>query len=302
MGCLAIGILFAYDSDDIGSFDSEKVFRYFDDLSGSYCRIELVSTILHGGNYTEEFAIPFQVACVYLIMRFERHKKTGMALACGASLGMLFFLRQNLISVGLAIIIFYALRATRSRLPTRELFSILSGFGIVSAGFMVYLASQSDLKNFWEAAFIYNFNYTNLGFLERLKAVISVLSFIFKNPLFLIQFAAWLLAVWNLIRYYSSSLVNLLKKQWLGWTLFGGGMLSFLAVFIGEYSAHAQTGIGYGQRILIVFGVILLITSMILLIRQYQVRGMFQNLGSGRGVALHPARTPKFRLPRLYRQ
>jgi len=242
--------------------------RYFEDFSiflASISGLSILVQILHGGNYTEEFAIPLQIACIYFALRLEKENSIWMGLACGASFGLLFFLRQDLISIGLAILIFFALQTVKAKFPAKEFISILAGFGAASTGLIIYLANQSSLNEFWEAAFLYNFHYTNLGFLERLISIKNVFVFIFENPMLLMQFIAWLILLQNLILHFANSWVSLLRKRWIGWVLFGMGVLSLLVVHFGEQTTQAQKGIGYGQYSLLFLGLFLLITSISIL-------------------------------------
>ncbi len=214
---------------------------------------------LHGGNYTEEYAIPFQFAGLFFFVLAERKGGFWPAFACGLALGILFFLRQDFIGVGVAIAIYLAMRALiiRTWLPLRQLaFTLLGAIGI-SMVFLVYLVQQGTLAQFWDSVFLFSFAYSNLGLLEHLKAFGETLQFFYQIPLLLLSLPVWAFLLFLLLLHGTGTIIKILRNQWTGWALLAGGIL-FLAAGLGaNILPGSRPGMGLLQQTAIVLGVIL---------------------------------------------
>jgi 4-amino-4-deoxy-L-arabinose transferase-like glycosyltransferase len=220
---------------------------------------------LHGGNYVEEYAIPFQFASFFFLYQAEQKERVWPALACGIAIGILFFLRQTLIGVGIAIALYLVMRAVlgRSWLPFRQLGFIMLGALSVSVVILIYLAIQGILPEFWDAAFIYNAIYSNLGLIEQLKALGDSLRFFSRIPLLLLSLAAWLLALFLLLRHGSGRIVWILKNRRTGWLLLMSGILLIaFATGVGLLPG-SRNGFGLAQQAVVILGIILTILALL---------------------------------------
>jgi len=220
----------------------------------------LLVQILQGGNYTEEFAILFQVASVYFFVRYQQSRVCSDALACGVSLGMLFFLRQNLIAVGVAIVLFYIWKLLIERQgEVVDGVRIAAGFALVAALVGVYILWFSDIEAFWQAAFGYNFGYTRLGLLGRVNALRRGLIFMARSPLWIVMGLAWLLAAACLFRHQAHAVQRFVAERRVGWLLLGVavGLAAFVAWM--ELRPGAVPGIGLGQKLVLAAGGVLLL-------------------------------------------
>jgi hypothetical protein len=214
---------------------------------------------LHGGNYTEVYAIPFQFACLLFLVQSEQKGGFWPAFACGMALGIIFFLQQNLIGVGIAISLYLVLRAilSHSWKPFIQAVFIALGAISISIVFLAWMAIQGILPGFWDGAFVYGMVYSNLGLVERIKALGDTLQFFKTIPLMLISIPVWLLALFLLVRHGASAIIKILKNRWTGWVLLAGGLLSLAIGVGGNLLPGSREGLGLLQKAAIVLGVIL---------------------------------------------
>ncbi|RME06227.1 MAG: hypothetical protein D6803_07085, partial [Anaerolineae bacterium] len=161
--------------------------------------------VLQGGDYTEEFALPLQVAAAaafFAALDEGRSRRGLLALACGLALGGLFFLRPNLIGIAPALIVvgLWLVLVERRTIPPRLWLSAAAGVGIVAAGALGYVLWRSDWGEFWRAVFVYNRVYTALGLREHVRALGRGVVFVLRSPLGALAAVAWLGALASLGR------------------------------------------------------------------------------------------------------
>lgn len=216
----------------------------------------ILFSVLHGGNFTEEYALPFQFGVVLVFFLAER-KGYGFwrSLAIGVLLGLAFHLRQNLIGVGLALGILLVLRAvfTRNAGSLLPLLPMAAGFGVVAGFWVALFAAQGALAEYWDAAFAYNFYYADLGLLEYLKGIQDALRFLVTVPGFVVGLAAWLVLLVALVLHFGTALGGWLRKRWPGWAGLGLSAGLVLLALFGEVliSGRAQGGLGLLQKALL---------------------------------------------------
>jgi 4-amino-4-deoxy-L-arabinose transferase-like glycosyltransferase len=220
---------------------------------------------LHGGNYTEEYAIPFQIASLFFLVQSERRGGNWQAIGCGIALGLIFFLRQNLIGIGAAIVIYLIMRALfkRSWLPIKQGAFIALGFIGVSIIILTILAIQGIIPEFWDAAFVFSLAYSNLGLLEHLKALGDTLRFFSQIPFLLIFLPAWFLAAFLVLRHGTSTILQILRNRWTGWVLLAGGILGVVGGFGGSLLQRSENRLGLLQQAALIFGFLLIVLGII---------------------------------------
>ncbi len=192
----------------------KKSFGAFAASLGIVSGLTILLITLHGGNYTEVYAIPFQLACVFFLVQSEQKAGFWPAFACGVALGIIFFLQQNLISIGLAIALYLILRSILSHSwePfVQAVFIALGAIG-VSIVFLAWMAIQGILPGFWDGAFVYVMVYSNLGLVEHLKALGDTLQFFKSIPLLLISLPVWLLALFLLLWHGASTIIKIIRN------------------------------------------------------------------------------------------
>ena len=129
--------------------------------------------VIERGNLTEEYALPFQFAALYLLARVDTLPAAGARsfgrgatfFALGVMLGMASTLKQPLAGVGLSIAVyltfFFLVRRSPQRPDGRGWLSaaalIALGGAVVWLIWFAYFAAVGIFPEFWEAAFQYNF-------------------------------------------------------------------------------------------------------------------------------------------------
>ena len=242
--------------------------------------------VLHGGNFTEEYALPFQFGALLLFFLGEREanqetdviSETGVrqspglqaksfwrSFGMGVLIALAFHLRQNLIGVGIAIGLVIVLRAVfhRDLRALRPLVGLAAGFGLVTGLWVMYFAVQGTLADYWDAAFAYNFYYSDLGLLEYVKGIQGALGYFITVPGFIAGALAWLLALAAVVLHFGKSLGGWLRKGWPGYVGLGLGVFAVLAALFGEriLSGSAQGGLGLLQIAMLAGGIALALFS-----------------------------------------
>ena len=120
---------------------------------------------------------------------------------------------------------------------------------LVTGLWVMYFAVQGTLADYWDAAFAYNFYYSDLGLLEYIKGIQEALGYFITVPGFIAGALAWLLALAAAVLHFGMSLGGWLRKGWPGYVGLGLGVFAVLAALFGEriLSGSAQGGLGLLQ-------------------------------------------------------
>lgn len=122
--------------------------------------------IMDDGNLTETYALPFQFACLLLAYDVETNHSgiyRWRGFAIGVLLGLTFYFKINQIGIGLAIgayILWKAFPARVWRQAFVNLATMLAGFLLVVAPFLILFLIQGNLYDFWQAVFVFNVDYS----------------------------------------------------------------------------------------------------------------------------------------------
>jgi len=135
-----------------------------------------LSLVLEGGNFTEEFSLPFAFASLLLFgISLRRPASVWVYFALGLSMGCAFMLRPNNIGPQAAIVL---VEAGLAALGQRKWTSTLAGWVAMGLGFLVpsaaaifYFMGRDALQPFIEAAFLFNAAYG--GRVDLLGALVS---------------------------------------------------------------------------------------------------------------------------------
>ena len=130
-----------------------------------------------GGNLVEAYALLFQFLALYLFVRIA--KGNGVAgihalflVSIGAVAAAAFLLRPNLVGLWIAIGIYWIF-IDRQDTVKRVVWSVV-GAALVILPTIGVFAFIGGLSEFWDAAFIYNFLYSDMSMLDRFEAIWKV--------------------------------------------------------------------------------------------------------------------------------
>jgi len=139
-----------------------------------------LNLLIFGGNFTTEYTLPFQFACMWLVYESEKHgfiKWRGFLV--GALCSIVFLTKQNAIGIGISIglyLIFSRFAAGQFKKLVREFIAIMLGSLAILLPVVIYFKYHNALYSFWNIAFGYNFSYLATVEHSRLVASMSIKS------------------------------------------------------------------------------------------------------------------------------
>ena len=146
-----------------------------------------------GGNLTEEYALPFEFAALYLLGIWSNGKRPRlMSFLIGFSIAIASTFKQPLGALGIPII-FYFLIVTSKKQSSIRIASTLSWFAIgffsIWLAWFSFFALNHGLAQFWEAAFAYNFSLSkHLSQSTNALPPHSVKNIVYNRPVFYVCF------------------------------------------------------------------------------------------------------------------
>lgn len=130
--------------------------------------ISLLFTYLGSGNYSEEYAMPFIAAAVYIFMDYllnERLTAPRVALS-GTAFGLVLMLRANMIAVWIVFCLYIFVKLIIAG-KYKTLFAVIAEFlfGTLLAilPMLVWLSARGALADFWEDYILFNTLYSSEG-------------------------------------------------------------------------------------------------------------------------------------------
>jgi len=133
--------------------------------------------LIQGGNLTTEYTLPLQFAALWLATTSfeEQDCHYWRWFLMGAIGATAFFTKQTSIGIWISIFFFLVVYRTKLRQIKELIFEFLyfvGGAVAVSIGWLAFFGLQGGLVPFWSAAFEFNFVYSSVSFLSRLKSLI----------------------------------------------------------------------------------------------------------------------------------
>lgn len=213
-----------------------------------------VNFIMPGGNFTEEYALPFQFLCLYLIYSgnqfpISNHK----SFLYGVLFATIFFFKQTNIGIGIAIVIYFLLISIRKqdfRALLKVLINILFGFLTITGVICIYFLINGAISDFWEEVFHFNFVYTNHDLFSG--AYLSLI-----NSLFLIISG---LLIFSVIGYFSA-IISLRRKEYTSQGVSALWIVCLLDVPI-EFILIDLSGRGYSHYYLSLLPSLVILASL----------------------------------------
>lgn len=180
----------------LGFFALKKEFGTLAAFFASASWILALSHIAFGGNYPESHGLILQFAALFLIANLASSKNSRfLKLAIGVLGGFAFLYKPTTIGLWLAIAIYWGLTSVRRR-DGRSLFrdwaTLAIGAAIPILATTTYFGANGGLRPFWEAAFDFNFYYSNLrGAGEHFGTAQSAFDWLSRTEILLLGLAGW---------------------------------------------------------------------------------------------------------------
>jgi 4-amino-4-deoxy-L-arabinose transferase-like glycosyltransferase len=173
-GVWAIEFISLFLATLIGFNLMKRAFGNLAAVFGTFLWLSSLIFIIQGGNLTTEYTLPIQFACFWIS---SSAKEKGFNNWRGYLLGMLcgiaFFLKQNAIGMGIAIVIYIFIQQIVLKQPKtiyKNILPILIGWVFVASIITTTLLIQGAFKAFIDASFGYSLNYSEaVGILQRVK-------------------------------------------------------------------------------------------------------------------------------------
>ncbi len=232
------------------------------------CGLLALYPLLWGGAI-EEFGLPFHAAAVFFLFSIVTEKKQWRLLlysfGLGFCVGLTFFLKQNLISAGLAAFIYLGIHIALSRRWRDWLIfpAAAAGFSLTVLSLAVYLAETGTFQSYWDAAIIFNTRYAGLGLLEQFTATLEALEYMSGIPGLLFASIFWITCaglVFLEAGPWLAQQIRLPSVRWAGLVLGLGGILLSLTVEL----VGGEVGFGLLQIAAIVGGFVLVVFNALL--------------------------------------
>ena len=208
------------------------------------------------GNYTEEYALLFQSAILFVFLS-QRFKKSELRnyFIIGVLTGISFNFKQTYIDVTAAIGILLILEMFIEKrwFNLRSIACLGVGFLFPNFIMIIIMALNGVVKNWWEAAYIFNISYSDISFIERIKALIIYFHANSNHAFFIIAFVTWLGSLLFLLyfRFYHQVICFLTGRKGRIFLLVNAGSFTLLFVF-GQFMESNKPGIGLVETFVLV--------------------------------------------------
>ena len=198
-----------------------RVFPRWAAFAAAAAAVVHVVFFLEGGNMTEEFAMPLQMAALYLAFRAVERSSNDMRpkwsmFLNGVLFGLALSLKQTMIGVWVALAGAYLLSILFNRRAGlwRPLAWAAAGAVVTIAGWVLFFAAHGALADFWSVAYLYNFLYSDVEIGQRVWAFGDIFTFLSNSsPFFLFGIAAWaaglLRIIWVLHRHGAAAVFGI---------------------------------------------------------------------------------------------
>lgn len=171
----------------------KKYFGRFSAIASSIAFLISICSVIDFGNYTEEFALPFQAGILYLFLRKKIVNKREIFLV-GILSACLFLLRPNLIGITIAIIIYQgvAFIQHKNMKDLQRIFLLL--LGMISILFVVsmYFLIEKGFFSFIDQFIIYNFYYSSSKWIDHVTSLANGVEVLAYSGIFFIGVFSWI--------------------------------------------------------------------------------------------------------------
>jgi hypothetical protein len=170
-------------SMSVAMFFSFLIGKKYSNYIVSACATSIIFIFLQlfyeTGNFTEEYALPYIFAAMYLFLLYFDGKEFSYSniklLLIGFTLGAVLMLRPNMIALWIVFCGFIVIRSVikkEFKFLLKCVLLTVSGMAIAILPFIIYLGTNSALKSFIEQYWIFNLKYSSTSWGARLRAAI----------------------------------------------------------------------------------------------------------------------------------
>lgn len=123
--------------------------------------------VLEGGNFTEEYALPFLSISLYIFLQYFLKGRTRNrdVILCGVCFGCVLLLRPNMIAiwiVGCVLVLIDCFRKKTYAALLKFIADFLLGLGLCVAPFVVWLSANGALEAAFDACVTFNMQYSGV--------------------------------------------------------------------------------------------------------------------------------------------
>jgi len=228
-----------YVAAGLGFILFKRAFGIMPAIFGSIAWLASLVFVLDSGNYTEEFALPFQFTALYLFCQSEKQDSySWRGFLIGVTSAVSFLLRPNLVGVQLSIIIVVLLTRVLSRRwhslwihLTWICFGAISIISIV----VIYFAAHGALGSLLDQVFRYNFTYSATTLGDQIDSILAGYKTLSSTGISTVALIAWIVSM-VYMRYAGDQMEN--GKPLLYVSLVGLPVEFFLASISGRSYVH----------------------------------------------------------------
>jgi hypothetical protein len=217
------------------------------------------------GNFTEEYALVFSAATIFIFLSpLIKTHRLRQYFIIGILTGILFNIKQTYIDVAIAIGLLVLAEMILEKQWRNFKLLVSVGIGFIIPNLIVFLIMliNNAVRDWWNAAFVFNFAYSDIGPLERIDALIDIFRVNSQYPFFVFTFLAWIAGVVYLVRLSFPHLVRFLLTKKGRLLLLLSALFFMVLVGVGELMS-TKPGIGIIQSFVLSFGVIFVIIFLL---------------------------------------
>ena len=182
---------------------------------GSIIWLTTLIIIWEGNNFTEQYSMLFQFMALFLFFLYHNQSQSRLYLfLIGLIASLSFLLKQTLVGIWIAIIIFLVIDRTRDRELKKLLFEILYmlfGSIIILIIFGSYFIFNNSFEEMISAIFEYNFVYTLMYPSSRIHSLLFGILMTSISGGMLISFFSWFYFIYHLI--YSQQIFQSIQNS-----------------------------------------------------------------------------------------
>ncbi len=162
-------------------------------VAASFIAFAPLFTFFEGGNFTEEFALPFILLSLFIFLDYFLNDKISRLrlILCGLSLGAVLMLRPNLIALWIVFCIAVLIKCIVNKKVSdlkKFIINFIIGLSIIVLPFIIWLGAKGALDDFWNAYIRFNLTYTSETTLDTTIRAAKINSFFafYNSTLFII--------------------------------------------------------------------------------------------------------------------